>query len=400
TPREEDALNKGKEALAAQSAILRSTFDIAVAPIKEAILHLDYDFAFREIRRTSAYGQVLIAPLLEELGFVFQASGRFELARETFQELLRLGLPQYRPITYVLAEALGNIGFYPLLNMLEKIPDGAAPLIKERYLGEMVYIKGGNFMMGSEVNDHLIKQIMSSEISYILDFEKPTHLVTLNGFFLQKTPVTYWQYSLFMQREGLQMEKPHWGWKGDNPAVYVSWEDAIRYCNWRSTQEGLLPAYSTEGATARADRQSNGYRLPSEAEWEYAARGGPNQQPFRYSGSDDPDLVGWHRKGNAKKQDFSTKAVGLKLPNALGLYDMSGNVYEWCEDDWHDNYNKDLNDGCAWVDMPRGSSRVCRGGSWERHAVFCRVAHRFYFRPDSREACLGFRAAFVPPSGG
>ncbi len=133
------------------------------------------------------------------------------------------------------------------------------------------------------------------------------------------------------------------------------------------------------------DKAKNGYRLPTEAEWEYAAKGG-NGSPgeYEYSGSDDVDAVGWY-EGNSGS---ATHPAGTKAPNGLGLYDISGNVWEWCQD-WHDSY------GAAAQTDPVGPSsgkyRVLRGGGWDNAAQFLRVAHRTYGGPSARNGNIGFR---------
>ncbi len=128
-------------------------------------------------------------------------------------------------------------------------------------------------------------------------------------------------------------------------------------------------------------------RLPSEAEWEYACRA--NTITRYYTGDTDKDLdrAGWYRENSGGE----LHPVGDKEPNAYGLYDMHGNVYEWVEDDWHDNYKGAPDNGRAWVDDPRGANRVMRGGSWGFVAHRCRSAYRHYLRPDDRDDYVGFR---------
>jgi formylglycine-generating enzyme required for sulfatase activity len=143
-----------------------------------------------------------------------------------------------------------------------------------------------------------------------------------------------------------------------------------------------------------SDSTGKKYRLPTEAEWEYAARGGSRSQGYWYSGSSTLADVAWYSYNSGLK----TKPVGTRKPNELGIYDMSGNVWEWVEDDWHGNYMSALTDGRAWVNSVRGSERVCRGGSWGAAPLYCRAAYRFDGMPVERLASTGFRLALQ--SGG
>jgi formylglycine-generating enzyme required for sulfatase activity len=131
------------------------------------------------------------------------------------------------------------------------------------------------------------------------------------------------------------------------------------------------------------------YRLPTEAEWEYAARGGRFHSPYRYSGSNHLDEVGWYVDNSGNR----THPVGLKKPNPLGLYDMSGNVSEWCADDWHGNYNRAPTASSAWIDEPRGDFRIHRGGSALFISQGARVVCRAYGLPDGHAYDCGFRLA-------
>jgi formylglycine-generating enzyme len=194
---------------------------------------------------------------------------------------------------------------------------------------EMVLVEGGSFTMGDEWG-------MGSED------ELPTHEVSLKNFKISKTEVTVKQYRQFCRETGRSMpEAPSWGWQDNNPMVNVNWHDAVAYCDWLS------------------DKMDGLYRLPTEAEWEYAARGGKNSKGFKYSGGQSMHSVGWFSENSNSR----TQAVASKKPNELGIYDMSGNVWEWCSD-W---YGKDYYANSP-SSNPRGpssgSNRVLRGGSW------------------------------------
>jgi formylglycine-generating enzyme required for sulfatase activity len=216
--------------------------------------------------------------------------------------------------------------------------------------------------------------------------EKPAHTVTLaNNFELSEYPVTQALWAAVMGEEW-----PRVAFKGpDRPVESVSWDDAQHFF------EVLNGCYAD--SEAYRDRPGR-FCLPTEAQWEYAARGGRYGKYFNYpySGGKRLEELGWYWENSHGE----TQPVGRKLPNALGLYDMSGNVLEWCEDDWHDNYENAPEDGSAWVDVPRGSYRVIRGGSWLHIAGRCRVACCHISRPGYRINYLGFRAVFVPQSGG
>ncbi len=130
------------------------------------------------------------------------------------------------------------------------------------------------------------------------------------------------------------------------------------------------------------------FRLPTEAEWEYAARGGIYSQGYAYAGSDKLKQVGWYDENSNRE----THDVGLLLANELGIHDLSGNVLEWCEDDWHGNYDGAPKDGSAWIDSPdRGGYRVVRGGDYFYRALYCRPAYRGRASPDGRGYDIGFR---------
>lgn len=185
----------------------------------------------------------------------------------------------------------------------------------------------------------------------------------------------------------------------NNPVNYISWYDALVYCNTRSINEGLTPCYEIDGKTAPKDWGSvptwsnntwnaatcdftaDGYRLPTEAEWEWAARGGEN---YTYAGSDDIDEVAWY---TSNTNDTGTRDVKTKKKNAYGLYDMSGNVWEWCWD-W---YDWNISSGTPDAGPASGSGRCLRGCSWNSSAGRARVASRLVNSPYNRDDYCGFR---------
>jgi formylglycine-generating enzyme required for sulfatase activity len=232
-------------------------------------------------------------------------------------------------------------------------------------------IPAGEFQMGSTESDD----------------EKPRHLVTISRpFYLGVYPVT--------QREYMQVVKKNPSQFSGNerlPVETVSWFDAVEFCNALSRKEGLPPFYSVKGQTVEVpDWNGLGYRLPTEAEWECACRAGTTA---RFSLGDDENALGQYAWYSANSGN-QTHTVGEKKPNALGLYDMHGNVWEWCWDGYDAAYYKQS----PAVD-PRGpgaaASRVIRGGSWYHDPQVARSAFRFGYSPGSRDYNLGCRLARV-----
>ncbi|HRD82415.1 MAG TPA: SUMF1/EgtB/PvdO family nonheme iron enzyme [Saprospiraceae bacterium] len=226
------------------------------------------------------------------------------------------------------------------------------------FMSDMVQVKGGTFTMGW----------VEGRDEGLGIFQIPAHEVTLKDFYIGKYPVTQAQWRAVMGSDPPELNN-----KGcDNcPVECVSWNDI---------QEFLKRLNALTGQQ---------FRLPTEAEWEYAARGGHQSKGYLYSGSNNLDEVGWYSENSGGK----THPVGQKKPNELGLYDMSGNVWEWCEDDWHENYNDAPTDGRAWVDSLRDTSRANRGGSSGDASRHCRVADRSYWASELRSYDLSFRLA-------
>jgi sulfatase modifying factor 1 len=214
----------------------------------------------------------------------------------------------------------------------------------------MIKVQGGTFTMGG-----------------IERSEKPTHSVKVSSFSIGKYEVTVAEYKAFCKATRRSMpDAPSWGWINRNPMVNVNFNDANGYCNWLS------------------EVLKKNYRLPTEAEWEYAARGGNKSKGYVYAGSDDLEEVGW----SIDNSGGQTQAVGRKKTNELGLYDMSGNVLEWCKD-WGGNYSPDEQSN------PKGPSygtyRELRGGCWDYSASYSRVSCRNLGDPNYRNIYSGFR---------
>jgi formylglycine-generating enzyme required for sulfatase activity len=254
---------------------------------------------------------------------------------------------------------------------------------------EMVEIPAGEFLMGEDAasaayyEKECVRYYRKDECARWAKSETPQRKVKLNGFLMGKYEVTQKQWVAVMGALPLIMSDPRWSkLKGDDlPVVAVSWDNAQEFI--RKLNEKL-----------KLNRSA--YRLPSEAEWEYAARAG-TRTPYAFGETISPDTANYwwdkpHRNAPVKKLLDHTVKVGSYPANAFGLFDMHGNVWELCEDDWHDSYTGAPADGSAWVDLPsRGSYRVYRGGSWSTNALLCRSAYRSIVRPGSHGGLHGFR---------
>jgi len=222
---------------------------------------------------------------------------------------------------------------------------------KKPFEPEMVFLKGGTFMMGSNNGD---------------DDERPVHQVTLSDFSIGKYEVTQGQWRAVI---------------GSNPSKFSGCDQCpVEGLSWDDVQQFITVLNS------KTDKK---YRLPTEAEWEYAARGGNQSRGYTYSGSDDIGAVAWYSENSSSK----THPVGQKQANELGIYDMTGNVWEWCSDLYGPYTSASgVNPSGAYS----GRYHVDRGGSWNSNPQFCRVALRSYLSPDIRFNSLGLRLVLVP----
>ena len=264
----------------------------------------------------------------------------------------------------------GEIGAQKTLENIKKETKKEIP-------NDFVFIEGGTFRMGSEFGDR---------------DERPVHNVTVSSFYMCKHQVTQEEYKTIMGGN------PSFDPFGKKPAEKISWYDAIEYCNKRSIKEGLTPAYKLNGNvdtikwgdkgnlwdSVECDYSANGYRLPTEAEWEYAAGERFISRAFKYSGSNDINSVGWYSDNS---QGY-THSVMTKKPNNLFLYDMSGNVYEWCWD-WFETY--DYKDQTNPKGPSFGSVKIIRGGCYMYSESECRITFRNNENPALRYNFIGFR---------
>jgi formylglycine-generating enzyme required for sulfatase activity len=238
-----------------------------------------------------------------------------------------------------------------------------------------VRINGGTFTMGSPEPGRQ-------------DWEGPQHQVTVNSFYMGRTEVTQKEYQEVMGTNPSRFKEEN------IPVEMVSGYDAIEYCNKRSLKEGLTPAYTINGTNVTWNRNANGYRLPTEAEWEYACRAGTITQ-FSTGNNITTDQANYNGNdpyNNNPKGEYRDKTtpVGSFAPNVWGIYDMHGNVWEWCWDSYEDYSSGAQTDPVGAV---AGSIRVLRGGGWYDGASYTRSSYRHSTFPINCSYVLGFRLA-------
>ena len=231
---------------------------------------------------------------------------------------------------------------------------------------KMIWVEGGEFMMGC-----------TSEQGNCESDEQNVRRVTVDGFYIGMLEVTQSQWekvmgtSIYQQRDKAVGKKELYGTGSDYPMYNVSWEEAMEFCR--------LLSYKT-GKT---------YSLPTEAQWEYAARGGKKADGTKYAGSNMIDAVAWYPENCSS----STHPCGIKRSNALGIYDMSGNVWEWCKDWYSSSYTSyDTNNP---IGPTSGSYHVIRGGSCQSSIGCCRISARNYYPPGARNSSIGFRVVCI-----
>jgi formylglycine-generating enzyme required for sulfatase activity len=261
--------------------------------------------------------------------------------------------PKLQPFGFETAKVSHGKAFWGGSKVIVKKSPGIANRFFQNLGGsiglQMVSIPGGTFLMGAPNLEE-----GSS------DYQRPQHRVSVPSFYMGKYPVTQAQYQAIMG------DNPSYFQGGDRPVETVSWHDAVAFCQKLS------------------QRSQRHYRLPSEAEWEYACRAGTTT-PFCFGDSIDPEVVNYRSE--------ETTVVGIFPANSYGLYDMHGNILEWCADKYHGNYIGAPTDGSVWHNDSNGTY-ILRGGSWYSKSSYCRSAFRTYYTPDRRFPYFGFRVCF------
>ena len=250
---------------------------------------------------------------------------------------------------YYKAAEVQSVGVYGYGEEPEPQPGEGQTITVNGVSFQMIRVEGGTFQMGSTTGE---------------SDEKPVHEVRVNSFSIGQTEVTQELWEAVM---------------GSNLSTWKGLKLPVEQVNWNDCQTFITKLNQLTGKS---------FRLPTEAEWEYAARGGSQSKGCTYSGSDAIDDVAWYTSNSGSK----THEVATKAPNELGIYDMSGNVWEWCQDWYSDSYYSS-----SPISNPTGpttgSNRVIRGGYWGNSATYCRVANRSYNSPSYTNYFLGFRLA-------
>ena len=338
---------------------------------------------------------------MSDVGITNEIQSATSLSAPNWSDLKSLLVTQ-SPYTFVdTAHPIGVQRFYRVVNPNPGPPSGPA---------DMVLIPAGSFQMGDTFNEGE-------------PYELPVHTVYVSAFYLGKYEISkgLWdQVMAWSADKGYSFDHTGAGKAANHPVHSLDWYDMVKWCNARSEMEGKTPAYYTDSAFTQVYRSGNlapyvrwnaGYRLPTEAEWEKAARGGVSGHRFPWS---DVDTI-THQEANyfsdsSYSYDISatrgydpvfednafpyTSPVGSFAPNGYGLYDMAGNVWEWCWD-YAGQYPSDRQTDPRGPDT--GSTRVGRGGNWNYYAEHCRVAYRYGNDPNYSATNIGFRCALPAP---
>lgn len=337
------------------------------------ILKLEYGAALEKINAAATLGALResVARAYLELAFWYGEAGKTRLAVALLDSAAQLSVTTVRPEGSPAQEDSPIGARRKIRELIRQFDENAYLALWERYYPVMARVEGGRFSMGAEEKGG--------------SRDEKIHPALASSFYMAKLETTWWQFALFCEATGRNWEAPGWSADGDNPVVNVNWYDALEYCNWVSGQMGYDAAITrNDDGNFSVNLRANGFRLPTEAEWEYAAKGGPYQALYIFAGSNDVNEVAWHWSNSGGR----THPVGRKKPNALGLYDMSGNVFEWCLD-WYGRYPK--NPPPDYAGPAQGTGKIVRGGTWYFLPSLARCADRASESPDFRGFIVGIR---------
>ena len=378
-------------------------FQLAFNNARSNIDQLVYETAFENIRLAALENleSEQVQSLAWEIPMTFFWREQYHLLEDWAEFLYEQGW-----ISKEQLEVFPNTGRYSFgqdfPNWLTNVNETIVPTMLARHFPTMVTIPGGTYLMGSNEG---------------LKHERPLHRVQISKYQISSTTVTFWQYGLYCLINKLPIPNDSSFGKANRPIINVNWFDAAKYCNWLSQFHGFRPVYHNldNGRRVTCDWEADGYRLPTEAEWEYAAGEAKDKGRDRFgNGKKKADPKEMNYNGDAiinrgyqsiarisGKRSQGTNEVDKFLPSSLGLFDMSGNVYEWCWDvypQWQSHQQSNIyyeagieNNPIGWESNSHLDYRVVRGGSWKAGATSCRIAHRQRYLPIHQSNDVGFR---------
>ncbi len=375
---EKKAADKERERAEQALSDLRQTSEKVVESLlrdaENEVYHLRYAEALEKMNAAANIGQRKpeVARALMEIAYYDAESGGFFAAQAIIATAAKLlgkdvELPQIDTSDFPATRRLFR-------QTLQELDLARYAELEARYYPAVIEVKGGEFILGCEKGtdcDSLPR-------------------VKLSDYQLARTETTFWQFALYATATGLKIQdfSPAWGLDGDNPVVNVSWYQVLGYSNWLSAQKDLQAACDID--SLQITPNAKGYRLPTEAEWEYAAGGGMRRDTFLYSGSDDFAAVAWCNENAETLGVRRTHPVATRLPNGLGMRDMSGNVWEWCWD-YYEPYPTGVFENPTGP--VSGNYHVLRGGSLTTFIGDSHVANRNWDFGNNGDSIYGFRLA-------